>query len=152
MEMRRVLIAIFAIALVWLGAAGPALAEDSGDHFPGSTNVWNCYPEVMHNCSAEDCQTGRKKPGTSQTQSGWGVMTRRLDLSAGTFTVCPNAVDGCDNFRINLDKGKSYSTVIGNDKGHYTIMRIRNRDGRFLRFSSLALVNWVSYGICTPAG
>ena len=80
------------------------------------------------------------------------AMTRRLDLSGGTFRVCPNAVDMCDYFRIKLDKGKSYSTVIGNDRGHYTIMRIRNGDGRFLRFSSLALVNWVAYGICKPAG
>ena len=133
-----------------LGAAGLALAEGAKDRFPGSIHVWNCYPEVEHNCSEKGCYTSRMKP---QTQSGWGgVVTRRLDLSAGTFKVCPNAIDGCDLFRIKLDKGKSYSTVIGNDRGHYTIMRIRNGDGRFLRFSSLALSNWVVYGICEPAG
>ena len=149
MELRRVLIPIFAIALTWLGGSGLALAEDGKDHFPGSTDVWNCTEDVQHSCSEKDCYTSRVKP---QTQSGLGVVTRRLDLSAGEFRVCPNAVDGCDYFRIKLDKGKSYSTVIGNDKGHYTIMRIRNGDGRFLRFSSLALSNWVVYGICEPAG
>lgn len=149
MEIRRVLIPIFVIALAWLGAAGPALAEDSQGYFPGNTNVWNCTEDVGHSCSEKNCYTLREKP---QTQSGRGVVTRRLNLSAGTFTVCPNAVDGCDNFRIKIDKGKSYSTVIGNDKGHYTIMRIRNGDGRFLRFSSLALSGWVVYGICEPAG
>ena len=133
-----------------IASATPALAASGKGAFPGGHRVWNCYPEVVHNCSTDKCHTARMKPGPSATK--FGRTVRRLDLGAGSFTVCPNAVDGCDRFEVKLHKGTMVTTVIGNDKGHYTIINIQNRNAGFVRFSSAGQTSWVTQGTCTPSG